>query len=131
MTNIEESFNSDFQEIADQLNKSCQGYMLNDFGSGEYHGWTRHDVQIGVDWCHMKNGKHVMCSNCQNIFFKLYTQMIKRYKLCQRCEQNTVLKLSENGFKYQNYRTIEHIMQNLGVNKCKDCPNIILKIIQD
>lgn len=120
----------EFQQIADELNRSCKGLMLNDFGSGEYLPWTHHDVQIGVNWCHKKNDIEKMCSNCQNIFFKLYTQMVKRYGLCQTCERNVVLKLSEKDFKYQNYATIENVIRK--VRLCENCSlnNIPLKIVQ-
>ena len=111
----------DFEQVAKDLNAGCKGHMLNHFGNGNtYTEWTRHDVQIGVDWCYAGAtvNERRMCSNCQNVFMKLYIKLVKNYHLCQNCEKAVVVALSNNGFKYQNDKVVSDIVKQ---HKCEKC----------
>jgi hypothetical protein len=122
------AFTPDFQQIADDLNGGCKASMLNHFGNGNIcMPWTRHDVQIGVDWCYAKKTTldKAMCPHCQNVFFKLYSQMVKKYQRCQRCEQEAVLKLSEKGFKYQNDAIVALVIQQIQCTCTNSTPKFI------
>lgn len=111
----------DFEQVAKDLNAGCKGHLLNKFGNGyTCTEWTRHDVQIGVNWCYIGTTRDdkQMCPNCQNVFMKLYIQLVKNYHLCQECEKNVVVALSNNGFKYQNEKVVSNIVKQ---HKCEKC----------
>lgn len=111
----------DFEQVAKDLNASCKGFMLNNFGNGhEYTDWTKHDVQIGVNWCYVGSTRddRKICPNCQNVFMKLYIKLVKNYNLHQDCEKDVIVALSNNGFKYQNEKVVFELVKQ---HKCEKC----------
>lgn len=109
----------DFEQVAKDLNTGCKGTMLNRFENGYAPTeWTKNCVQIGVSWCYVDTTNKKMCANCQNVFMKLYIQMVKNFHICQQCEKEIVIHLCNNGFKYQNEKVISDLIKQHQCNTC-------------